>query len=76
MKIIFDHNVPKKLRSMLPEHTVNTAKEMGWAELENGNLLRAAETERFELLITCDQNLTYQQNLKGRSLAIVVLGNL
>ena len=73
MKIVLDHNVPKKLRTALPDHTINTAKEMGWAELENGDLLRAAEAADFEMMITCDQNLSYQQNLKGRKLALVVL---
>lgn len=72
MKIILDHNVPKKLRTELPDHVIRTAKEMGSAELENGDLLRAAEAERFETMLTCDQNLSYQQNLKGRKLALVV----
>jgi hypothetical protein len=46
---------------------------MGWAELENGALLRASEDGGFHLMVTCDQNLSYQQNLKRRSLAIIVL---
>ena len=47
---------------------------MGWNDLENGELLSAAETEAFDVLITTDQNLRYQQNLTGRKIAIVVLG--
>lgn len=47
---------------------------MGWAELSNGDLLAAAEAAGFELLITCDQDLPYQQNLTRRRLAVLVLG--
>jgi hypothetical protein len=54
-------------------HEVETAEGMGWALLENGDLLRAAEDSGFELMITCDQKISYQQNLKGRRLALVVL---
>jgi hypothetical protein len=73
VKIVLDHNVPKKLRSTLPDHTVSTAKEMDWAELENGDLLRASEAEGFDVMVTCDQNICYQQNLTSRNLALVVL---
>ena len=51
---------------------MTTAQQMGWAELENGDLIRAAEGQ-FEVLITCDKNLGYQQNLKDRTITIVVL---
>jgi hypothetical protein len=70
---LFDHNVPHKLRPSLPDHEVSTAEAMGWAVLENGELLQAAEDAGFELMVTCDQNLSYQQNLQGRKLALVVL---
>ncbi len=73
MKVLFDHNVPHKLRHSLPGHEVSTAEAMGWAVLENGDLLKAAEEAGFELMVTCDQNLSYQQNLQGRQIAIVVL---
>jgi hypothetical protein len=73
VKVLLDHNVPKKLRGMLAQHEVSTAKEMNWAELENGSLLREAELACFDLMITCDQNLTYQQNLTGRKIALIVL---
>jgi predicted nuclease of predicted toxin-antitoxin system len=73
LKVLFDHNVPHKLRHSLDGHVVSTTDEMGWAELENGQLLRAAEESGFEVMITGDKNLTYQQNLLGRKIALVVL---
>ena len=73
MRVLFDHNVPHKMRRHLEGHEVFTAEEMGWAELENGELLRAAETGGFRLMVTCDQNISYQQNMAGRRLALVVL---
>ena len=47
---------------------------MGWSELENGELLGAAESAGFAVMVTADKNLSYQQNLEGRELALVVLG--
>jgi predicted nuclease of predicted toxin-antitoxin system len=73
VKILFDHNVPHKLRGSLGGHEVVTADGMGWATLENGQLLDAAEGANFEVMVTCDQNLSYQQDLRGRRIAIVVL---
>ena len=73
MIVLFDHNVPHKLRHFLPDHLMRTADEMGWAELDNGTLLAAAENAGFDLMLTADQNLAYQQNLAGRKLAIIVL---
>ncbi|HWB54956.1 MAG TPA: hypothetical protein VG722_12210 [Tepidisphaeraceae bacterium] len=70
MKILFDQGTPVPLRHRLK---VSTAFEMGWANLSNGDLLTAAES-LFDLLITTDQNLRYQQNLTARHLAILVLG--
>ena len=55
------------------EHSVDRLAERGWAELENGQLLRAAEDEEYEVIVTTDQNIRYQQNLAGRRIAIVVL---
>jgi hypothetical protein len=72
MRILFDQGTPLPLRRCLGDHTVSTAFELGWSNLENGELLRAAEG-RFDLLVTTDQNLRYQQNLTGRLLAILVL---
>ena len=73
MRVLFDNNVPAPLRHRLTSHKVDTAKEMGWHELRNGALLMAAEQHGFEAIVTGDKNLSYQQNLKGRSLALVVL---
>ena len=72
MRILFDQGTPAPLRHALAPHEVSTAFELGWSSLENGDLLRAAEG-RFEVFITTDQNLRYQQNLTGRQLAIMVL---
>ncbi len=73
MKILFDQGTPKPLRAALSEHEVKTAFECGWDRLENGALLAAAESDGFDVLVTTDQNLRYQQNLSGRRIAIVVL---
>lgn len=70
---IFDQGTPVPLRKHLTAHHVDTATEMGWAELENGKLLTEAETAGFDLLITTDQNLRYQQNLNERKIGVVVL---
>jgi predicted nuclease of predicted toxin-antitoxin system len=72
MKILFDQGTPAPLRHTLQEHTVTTAYELGWAALDNGELLAAAESV-FDALVTTDQNLRYQQSLAGRRLAILVL---
>jgi hypothetical protein len=72
MRIVFDQGTPAPLRRALSDHTVATAYEMGWSGLSNGELLAAA-ADRFDLLITTDQNLAYQQNLRDRRLAILVL---
>ena len=72
MKILFDHGTPVPLRHALTAHSISTAFEMGWAELDNGDLLKAAESP-LDILVTTDQNLRHQQNLSGRRLAILVL---
>lgn len=70
MRILFDQGTPVPLRHHLIGHTVETA--FGWSQLENADLLAAAEGS-FDLLITTDQNLRYQQNLTGRRLAILIV---
>ncbi len=55
-------------------HTVTECRERGWDALSNGELLAAAESAGFEVLLTTDKNVRYQQNLAGRRIAIVVLG--
>lgn len=73
MKILFDQGTPVPLRRHLLAQTVGTAAELGWSELENGELIAAAEEAGFEHMITTDQNLRYQQNLAARRIGIVVL---
>lgn len=72
MKILFDQGVPKKLRTHLPGHIVRTAYETGLSDLANGALLRAAQTD-FDVLITTDSNLKYQQRLPDFDIALIVL---
>ena len=73
MHVLFDHGTPKGLIGALPEHTVHTAQSQGWDTLSNGALLDAAEEAGFELLLTTDRRIRYQQNLRGRRIALVVL---
>ena len=73
MRILFDQGTPVPLRRFLTDHDVATAYERGWSSVTNGDLIRLAELNGFELLITTDTNLRYQQNLQGRSLTILVL---
>jgi hypothetical protein len=74
MRIVFDQATPVPIRSYLAGHTVRTAAEQGWDKLRNGDLLMVAEEAGFDLLLTTDKNIRYQQNLAGRRIAIVVLG--
>jgi len=73
MRVLFDQGTPAPLRQALPQHVVETAFERGWSTLANGALLAAAETAGFDVLVTTDLSLQYQQNLKERTIAIVVL---
>ena len=73
MKVLFDQGTPAPLKVFLPNHDVLTAYELGWSTLKNGELLRAAESNGFEVFITTDTNLRYQQNLIQRKIAIVSL---
>ena len=73
MRILFDQGTPVPLRRHLTSHVVDTAFERGWSALHNGALLDVAEQEGYELLMTTDQNIRYQQRLADRQLAIIVL---
>jgi hypothetical protein len=73
MRVLFDHNVPHKLRQSITAHEVTTADEMGWAELGNGELLGAAQRAGFAVMVTGDKNLLFQQNLQLMELALIVL---
>jgi hypothetical protein len=72
-RILFDENVPEGIRRKLIGHTVKPVPELGLARLTNGDLMDAAEKSGFDVMITTDQNLSYQQNLTGRRLALIVL---
>jgi hypothetical protein len=73
VRILFDHGTPKGLIRALSGHTVHTAQARGWDTLTNGALLSAAEEAGFELLLTTDRRMRYQQNLSMRRIAFVVL---
>ena len=73
MRILFDQGTPVPLRKYLVRHEILTAFELCWETLKNGDLLSRAELEGFEVLVTTDQNLRYQQNLTARQIAVVVL---
>jgi hypothetical protein len=72
MLILFDHGTPRGLARFLPGQ-VTRAKERGWDALSNGDLLAEAERAGFEVLLTADKNIRYQQNLVERRIALVVL---
>ena len=73
MKLLFDQGTPAPLRERPPAHSADTLAEKGWSEKDNGELLDVAEREGYEVLVTTDQSLPYQQNLAGRRIGIVVL---
>ncbi len=73
MKVLFDQGTPAPLRQFLLKHEVMTAFEKGWSTLQNGDLIRIAELECVEVLVTTDSNLKYQQDLRHRKIRIVVL---
>jgi predicted nuclease of predicted toxin-antitoxin system len=74
LKILIDQNVSARLARLLTGHEATHASSMGWAKLTNGDLLTAAEVDGFEIFLTADKNIRYQQNLAGRRIALVVLG--
>ena len=74
MRILLDHNVPAPLvYSLRPNHVVETALDRGWEEYTNGDLIEAAEAAGFELRITTDRGIRYQQNLSKRKIALLLL---
>jgi len=75
VKILFDANTSAPLARFLQGHEVVRADELGSQGLENGILLDAAEQAEFDLLLSCDQNIQYQQNLTGRKLTLVILSS-
>lgn len=75
MRILFDHGTPSRIARALVDHAIAEAIDRGWDRISNGELLKLAEEAGFELLLTTDKNLLYQQNLSNRKISIVVLGN-
>jgi hypothetical protein len=75
MRILFDHGTPSGIAASLSGHDVTEAVERGWDRISNGELLKVAEATGFDLLLTTDKKIRYQQNLTRRRIAIVVLGN-
>ena len=74
MRVLLDNGTPRGVAKALSAHVVEEARSHAWDTLGNGELLEAAETAGFDVLLTTDRNIRYQQNLAGRKLAIVVLG--
>ena len=72
MKILFDESLPKPLAKELSGYNVSTTVGKGWQGKKNGELLRLAQKE-FDVFVTADQNLQYQQNLQNYKIAIIVL---
>ena len=73
MRVLLDEQLPRRFARELTGHDVRTVQQQGWAGLGNGELLRRAADEGFEVFLTADQNLQFQQNLAGASVAVVVL---
>ena len=72
MRILLDESLPRPLGSLLTGHEVSTVRDESWTSLTNGELLRRA-AERFDVIVTADQNLEFQQNLKTLPIAVVVM---
>jgi len=75
VKVLFDQGTPAPLSKHLTFHQVSTAYALGWQTLTNGDLLHQAEKSGFDVLVTTDQNLKYQQNLSSRLISVVVLSS-
>ena len=73
MKILFDHNLPRRLREHLPGHEIRTTREMKWEQLRNGALISSAVEARFEVFVTIDKQIEDQQNLATLALPVVVV---
>jgi predicted nuclease of predicted toxin-antitoxin system len=71
--VLFDNNIPRGLARTLKAHTIIEARARNWHLLKNGELLQAAEAAAFDVLVTSDKGIKYQQNLTGRKIALVVL---
>jgi predicted nuclease of predicted toxin-antitoxin system len=74
-RILLDENIPVGLAALLPDHDVRHVSDLAWKGVSNGELIEAAEKAGYEALITADKNLSYQQNMAGRSLSLVVVAS-
>ncbi len=75
MRVLFDKNVPYGIRQFIRNHEVETVDDHGWERITNGELITAAQAAGFEVVVTADQNIIYQQNLQHRKVALIVLGS-
>lgn len=75
MRVLFDQGVPFPISRYLTGHTVDVSADLGWDRLRNGELLIAAEQAGYDVLLTTDKNLRYQQNLKVRRIGMIVIGH-
>jgi hypothetical protein len=75
IRVLFDKNVPYPRKRYLTGYRMKTAEEEGWGQISNGELISRAEQAAYEILIACDQNVRYRQNLTHRKIAMVVLGS-
>jgi predicted nuclease of predicted toxin-antitoxin system len=73
VKVLLDENLPHRLRNVLGNHEVLTVRFLGWSGLKNGELLRTAERDGFQVFLTGDQTVSYEQNLSAREISVVVL---
>ncbi len=74
MKVLLDECLPKRLKRELSGHAVSRVQEMGWAGIKNGALINLIQAAGFDVFVTIDGNLEYQQNLRAINFAIIVLG--
>lgn len=73
MRILLDHNAPHGIRHALADHDVQTAEYLGWETLRNGDLIRNAVQDGYEMIITCDQSIRFQQNLLRQPIALLTI---
>jgi predicted nuclease of predicted toxin-antitoxin system len=73
MKLLLDECLPRKLKNHLPEHECSTVPEQGWAGKKNGELLLLAANSGFDVFLTLDRGVQYEQNLKGCEIAVVLI---
>jgi predicted nuclease of predicted toxin-antitoxin system len=73
MRVLLDNNVNQGFAQLIKGHEVVHARKMGWAELENGDLIAAAEREGFDVIVTADKQMQYQQTIEGRKISVLVL---